>query len=91
LNPAPDPESLERDAARYRTLSRLSCLGVLAALLVIGAGVALLLAGYWASDGFLEVSGIIVLGVGVVLGLAASAFNMATFGMSLSKRLQRGR
>jgi hypothetical protein len=85
---APDRETSEKAAARYATLSRLGCLGVLAAGLVIGAGVACLAVGASSADAMLQTLGAIVLGVGLVGGAVASVTNLAFFGLSMAKRME---
>ncbi|MBI3203928.1 MAG: hypothetical protein IT377_03715 [Polyangiaceae bacterium] len=85
---APDRETSEKAAARYAALSRLGCLGVLAAGLVIAAGVGCLMVGVSSSDAMLQTLGAITLGVGLLGGAVASATNLAFFGLSIAKRME---
>jgi hypothetical protein len=84
-------ERREREIARHQTLSRLGCLGLLGAGVVVAVGAALLWFGLSAGEELASVLGGLVLGVGVLAAFASSAFNMVHFGLALGKRMQRGR
>jgi hypothetical protein len=84
-------ERLEREVARHLTLSRLGCLGLVAAVPVALIGGVVLWYALSSSDGLLLALGGIVTGAGVVLAIGSSAFNMVHFGLYYAKRAQRGR
>ncbi len=85
MQPAPTPA--EAEAARYRQLTRLSCLGVAAGGVAGVAGVVCLVVGISESSAMLRTLGLLVLGVGVVGGAAASIANLVFFALSIAKRL----
>ena len=83
MQPAPTPA--EAEAARYRQLTRLSCLGVAAGGVAGGAGGVCLVVGISESSAMLRTLGLLVLGVGG--GAAASIANLVFFALSIAKRL----